>query len=66
VARIETTIVDSPAAKMIYRYKIFDSKNNLVCTGETVQVFLNADGELLLTNPLFFEEWKRKVGLGQG
>ncbi len=66
VARIETTIVDSPAAKMIYRYKIFDGQNNLVCTGETVQVFLNADGELLLTNPLFFEEWKRKVGLGQG
>jgi acyl-CoA thioester hydrolase len=63
VARIETTIVDSPAAKMIFRYKIFDANNNLACTGETVQVFLNREGELLLTNPLFYEEWKLKVGL---
>lgn len=63
VARIETTIVDTPAAKMIFRYKIFDPNNNLACTGETVQVFLNQESELLLTNPAFYEAWKRKVGL---
>jgi acyl-CoA thioester hydrolase len=34
-----------------------------VATGETVQVFMNREGELMLTNPPFFEEWKRKVGL---
>ena len=63
VARVETTIVDTPAAKMIFRYKIFDSKNEIACTGETIQVFLDKEGELMLTNPPFFEEWKRKVGL---
>jgi acyl-CoA thioester hydrolase len=63
VARIETTIVDTPAAKMIFRYKIFDAKNEIACTGETVQVFLDNKGELMLTNPSFYEEWKRKVGL---
>lgn len=63
VARIETTIVDTPAAKMIFRYKIFDSKNEIACTGETIQVFLDKEGELMLTNPPFYEEWKRKVGL---
>jgi acyl-CoA thioester hydrolase len=63
VARIETTIVDSPAAKMIFIYKIFDTNNKVVATGETVQVFMNREGELMLTNPPFFEEWKRKVGL---
>ncbi len=63
VARIETTIVATPAAKMIFRYTIFDANNEIACTGETVQVFLNKDGELMLTNPLFYEEWKRKVGL---
>lgn len=63
VFRIETTIVDTPAAKMIYRYKIFNAQNEIACTGETIQVFLNKDGELMLTNPPFFEEWKRKVGL---
>jgi len=63
VVRIETTIVDTPAAKMIFRYRIFDTKNEIACTGETVQVFLDNQGELMLTNPPFFEEWKRKVGL---
>ena len=63
VARIETTIVNTPAAKMIFRYTIFDAKNGVACIGETVQVFLDKKGELQLTNPSFFEEWKRKVGL---
>jgi len=63
VARIETTIVDTPAAKMIFRYTIFDTNNEIACTGETVQVFLDTNGELMLTNPPFYVEWKRKVGL---
>lgn len=63
VARIETTIVDAPAAKMIFRYKIFDTNNEIACTGETIQVFLDSKGELMLTIPPFYEEWKRKVGL---
>ncbi|WP_136668243.1 thioesterase family protein [Flavobacterium sp. H122] len=63
VARIETTIVDTPAAKMIFRYKIFDTADNVVCKGETIQVFVDAKGDLSLNMPTFFEEWKRKVGL---
>ena len=63
VARIETTIVDTPAAKMIFRYKIFDANNEVACTGETVQVFVDVNGNLSLNNPPFYEEWKRKVGL---
>ena len=63
VARIETTIVNSPAAKMIFRYKIFDANENLACIGETIQVFVDAKGDLSLNLPPFFEEWKRKVGL---
>ena len=63
VVRIETTIVDSPAAKMIFRYKIYDTNNEIACTGETVQVFLDGSGNLSLNLPPFYEEWKRKVGL---
>ncbi|MBC8883392.1 acyl-CoA thioesterase [Flavobacterium piscinae] len=63
VARIETTIIDTPAAKMIFRYKIFDANNEVACTGETVQVFVDVNGNLSLNNPPFYEEWKRKVGL---
>lgn len=63
VARIETTIVNTPAAKMIFKYTIYDSKNEIACTGETVQVFLDKNGNLMLTNPPFYEAWKQKMGL---
>ncbi len=64
VARIEATIVDTPAAKMIFRYTIFDANNEVACTGETVQVFLDKKESLLqLSNPPFFEEWKKKHAL---
>ena len=63
VARIETTFVNSPAAKMIFKYQIFNTDNKVVCTGETVQVFLSLEGNLILNNPPFFEEWKSKMGL---
>ncbi len=60
---IETTYVDTPAAKLIYEYKIFNSEDKLVCEGRSVQVFLDEDGNLSLTYPAFFEAWKKKVGL---
>ncbi|HEY0092577.1 MAG TPA: acyl-CoA thioesterase [Flavobacterium sp.] len=63
VVRIETTMVETPAAKMIFRYVIFDTDEKIVCTGETIQVFLDANGELMLTCPPFYENWKQKVGL---
>ena len=63
VARVETTIVDTPAAKIIYRFKIYNGAGNLACTGETVQVFVNDEGMMVLNYPPFFEEWRKKVGL---
>lgn len=63
VATIKTIFVDSPAAKMIFRYEIYNPKGQVACTGETVQVFLGNDGELSLLIPEFFKQWKKKVGL---
>ncbi|MGV0756939.1 acyl-CoA thioesterase [Empedobacter brevis] len=63
ICRIETTYEDTLAAKMIYKFKIFNQDEKLVCIGETIQVFLDEEGELMLTLPPFFEEWKKKVGL---
>ena len=63
VVRIETSLIDTPAAKIIHHYKIFDSNNDLACTGETVQVFVDRDGNLSLNLPEFFENWKQRMGL---
>lgn len=63
VAMIKTTYVDSPAAKMVFKYEILNPKGELVCAGETVQVFVELGGELSLVIPDFFKKWKQKVGL---
>ncbi len=65
VATIRTIYIDNPAAKMVFRYEIYNQDNLLVCTGETVQVFVDniGDGDLALNVPDFFQKWKQKVGL---
>ncbi|MDC8105697.1 acyl-CoA thioesterase [Chryseobacterium sp. PTM-20240506] len=63
IFRIETTFVNSVAAKLIFTYEIFNQDNKLVCKGETIQVFLDNDGNLCLYNPDFFQKWKDKMKL---
>lgn len=61
---VETRMVDCDAAKIIYSFRIFRaSDHELVATGESIQVFLDMNRELVLTVPPFFEEWKKKWGL---
>lgn len=61
---VETRYVDSPAAKITYFFKIFrGSDKELIATGESVQVFLDKNNELVLTIPPFFAGWKKKWGL---
>jgi acyl-CoA thioester hydrolase len=61
---VETRFIDSEAAKITYAFRIYRaSDNELVATGESVQVFLDMDRELVLTIPPFFEAWKKKMGL---
>ncbi|MDR5590338.1 acyl-CoA thioesterase [Christiangramia sp. SM2212] len=59
---VETTFINSEAAKIIFHYKIFNS-GKLICTGETIQVFTDNNSELVLNNPSFFLDWKKKMGL---
>lgn len=64
IGLIETTFVNSRAAKLIFRFEIYDeNRTQLKVKGETVQVFTNADNVLQLHTPPFFEEWKHKKSL---
>jgi len=63
IATIKTTYIDSPAAKMVFGYEILNPDGQLVCKGETVQVFVELHGDLSLIAPDFFTNWKKKVGL---
>ena len=63
-AVVEITYINSDAAKIIFRYKVKRASNGeLVTTGETVQVFVSTDGELSVTMPEFYKEWKKSLGL---
>lgn len=62
-ALVHTWLQNNDAAKLIYRYEIYrQSDMALAATGETVQVFLDKNGELSLVTPPFFETWKKQVG----
>ena len=59
---VETKYIPCEAAKLFFIIHIYNAANNkLVATGSSVQVFLDKEKSLLqLTNPPFFEEWKKE------
>lgn len=59
---VKAIFQNSDAAKMIFNYEIY-KEEKLICTGQTVQVFTDFDSNLILVNPPFYAEWKRKMGL---
>ena len=63
-AVVETLFVNTDAAKIIFNFVIRRKSDLEVCaTGSSIQVFLDAQRELLLTPPPYFVEWKKKWGL---
>ena len=62
--KTEIYIVYRPcdAAKIIFDYEIRDPKTKEVyATGRSVQIFMDKTNyQLVLTNPEFYEEWKKK------
>lgn len=58
---IETRYIACEAAKIKFEYVLYRAADNtIVATGSTIQVFLNANRELELTSPAFYQEWKKK------
>jgi acyl-CoA thioester hydrolase len=62
---IETRYVPCEAAKMRFEYTLYNvATKEVVCTGSSVQVFLDKqESALQLTVPPFFAEWKKQWGL---
>jgi Predicted thioesterase len=55
---------DTEAAKIVFDYTILNRETNeVMALGQTTQVFLNHDYELMLQVPEFFIEWKRLNGI---
>lgn len=61
---IRTIYQDVDAAKISFRYELRRlSDGEIVAKGKSIQVFTNKEGELQITNPHFYENWKIKNGL---
>ncbi|MBX2921379.1 MAG: acyl-CoA thioesterase [Chitinophagaceae bacterium] len=62
--RVETKYIPCDAAKLMFEYRLYNPvTGQLVANGDSVQVFLDKETSLLqLTNPPFFENWKKEQG----
>lgn len=64
-ATVEIGYRPTEAAKLCFDYTIRrDSDGETVATGSSVQVFVDGEGALSLTNPPFFEAWKQRWLIG--
>ena len=60
-ARVDIVYRPTEAAKIVFDYEIRDCVTDVVyCKARTVQVFMDTDYNLVLTNPQFFEQWKQR------
>jgi len=57
---VETRYVPTEAAKIHFDYTIFNEQGEIVIEAYTIQVFLNEKDQLVLQNPDFYMEWKKK------
>ena len=57
---IETRYISTEAAKIHFDYTIYNEQGEIVITAYTVQVFLDEKNQLVLQNPDFYTEWKKK------
>jgi len=61
---LETRFVNNDAAKVIFEFSLFnENTKEIYAIGESTQIFLDEKGELMLTPPEFFMDWKKKWGL---
>jgi len=64
IAVIETIYRPVEAAKIVFDYAIYRSNEpDPVAKGSSTQVFLNLQGELILTPPAFYTGWKKHWGV---
>lgn len=61
--RIDIIYRPTEAAKVVFDYEIYDTADeSLLATGHSVQVFMDTNYQLVLVNPDFYMEWKRRWG----
>ena len=60
-AVIITRYVHKPGARLDYSYEVHRASDGMLCAkGETVQLFIDRDGQLMLDLPDYYREWQER------
>lgn len=63
---IETKFIHSDAAKIIFEYTIYREPDmEVLVKAKSVQVFTDEKGQLILTNPPFYINWKKSLSISE-
>ena len=57
---LDTIYVPCDAAKIKFEYRIYNVDNKIITTGNSTQVFLDKQYNLMLNAPEFYIKWKEK------
>lgn len=61
VAVVHTQYVYHPGARLDYVYKIYRKRDLMLCAeGATTQLFIDAEGQLMVDMPDYYREWQEK------
>ena len=64
VAVVRTRYVYKPGARLDYSYEIRRERDNALCArGATIQLFIDANQQLMLDEPQYYIDWKRRNGI---
>lgn len=61
VAVVHTLYIYHPGARLDYVYKIYRERDLMLCAeGATTQLFIDAEGQLMVDMPDYYREWQEK------
>lgn len=61
VAVITTRYVYKPGARLDFTYEVKRESDGAVCAeGRSTQLFIRADGELMVDKPAYYEKWQQR------
>lgn len=59
VAEVHTIYIYKPGARLDYAYKVYRESGHVLCAeGNTTQLFIDPEGQLLVDKPGYYQEWQ--------
>ena len=61
VVIVHTHYIYKPGARLDYSYEVYREHDNVLCdTGNTIQLFIDPEGQLMIDKPEYYQRWQDK------